>query len=501
MGNADVAVNLAKVHDLGEKGANLDDASQSLDSELYQDVVSQFPFLNGYSHIVFLFEPAPDVSKDTILSTLANGLEKLTTQIPWLAGQVLHTPGPPGTSGHYALAPWPTDAKKNDMLRSNDCESLMPPLSRILRAGAPMSMLDAKVLTPFPSLPVPHGLEPPLPVLQLQVNFLSGGIILNMSTHHMVIDGTGIVQIMRHLSTTLQGGTISPSDVVEANRDRRRVVPLIPSGEPVKDHSFLRAPPGHITKPPSSPPKWCCFKLPVTAIPALEKLAAPAQQPAVQQSLSDNDILSAFCWQRITAVRLARGGGFAPSTPTKMTRAIDARAAMGVPLSYMGHLTYFSSSQLPMEAVASQPLWTIAQTLRRDLTAANTPWAIRSYATFLSREPDRSRLVYAGVRNLDTDLGTTAFTASQEMRREDESSAIPRHFGPVLGLLRYTRRPDTSPMPGGITVCPVEGGAVPLLLCMPEVDLEGLQKDALWRRFMSSRLRYPYVRAQTFVIH
>lgn len=455
---------------------------EDLNPELYQDVVSQFPFLNGYSHVVFMFEPAPDISKDTIMKTLGDSLEKLTSTIPWLAGQVLHTPGPTGTSGHYSLAPWPTDAPRNEMLRSKNCESLMPPMSQILRAGAPISLLDAQALTPFPSLPVPHGLGPPLPVLQLQVNFLRGGFILNVTTHHMAVDGTGIVQIMRHLSTLLQGNTISPSDVAQASRDRRRVVPLIPRGEPVKDHSFLRAPPGHVTQPPSSPPKWCYFKLPITALPALEKLASPPQQHLGPHNLSENDILSAFCWQRITAVRLARG--FPPSTPTKMTRTIDARATMGVPLSYMGHLTYFSSSQLAMETLASQPLSTTALTLRRDLSAANTPWAIRSYATFLAREPDRSRLVYAGVRNLNTDLGTTAFTASQSTRHEDDGSAMPRDFGLILGTLRFTRRPNSTPLPGGITVCPVEGGAIPLLLCMPTADLDGLQKDPLWRRFM-----------------
>ncbi|RDW58818.1 hypothetical protein BP6252_13294 [Coleophoma cylindrospora] len=452
------------VHDHGEG-----------EEELYQDVVSQFPFLNGYSHMAFIFQPEADISREAITAAVHDGVEKLTHQIPWLAGQIVHTAGPAGSSGLYTLAPWPSPTPKHDIVRTKDCDDLMPPMAQILRAGAPISMLDATALTPFPSLPVPHGLKPPVPVMVFQINFVGGGIIINLSTHHMAVDGTGIVQIMRHLATVLQGHQISESDVEQANRDRRRVVPLIPRGEPVKDHSYLRAPPGHVTAPPSSPPKWCYFKLPVSALPALEKLASSPQQ------LSENDILSAFCWQRITAVRLARG--FSPDTMTKMTRTIDGRAAVGVPITYMGHLTYFSVSQLPMSQVASLPLSTIAQTLRRDLSAANTTWAIRSYATFLAREPDKSRLVYAGLRNLDTDLGTTAFIASQSTRQED-SSAMPHDFGPVLGRLKYSRRPNTTPLPGGITICPVEGGAIPLLLCMPEADLEGLAKDPQWKRFV-----------------
>lgn len=441
------------------------------EEELHQDVVSQFPFLNGYSHLAFMFQPDADSSKEVILSTIRHALDRLTHQIPWLAGQVLHTPGPAGSSGLYKLAPWPSEGVQNDMIRSKDCEDLMPSISQIWRAGAPISMLDAQVLTPFPSLPMAHGIKPPLPVIVFQINFLRGGVIINMSAHHMIVDATGIVQLMRHLSIILTGQKISESDVEQANRDRRSVVPLIPRGEPVKDHRHLRAPPGYVTAPPSSPPKWCCFKLPVSALPALEKLASPQQlQQQQQQQLSENDILSAFCWQRITAVRLARG--FSPDTMTKMTRTIDARAAMGVPITYMGHLTYFSVSQLAMSQVASMTLFAIAQTLRRDLTAANNAWSIRSYATFLAREPDKSRLVYTGLRNLDTDLGTTAFIASQSTRQED-SSAMPHDFGPVLGRLKCTRRPNSTPLPGGITICPVESGAIPLILCMPEADLEG----------------------------
>jgi len=468
------------VQEINEKVANIHINEQGENEEdLFQDVVSQFPFLNGYSHVAFIFQPDVDISKDTIISNLRDGLMKLTDQIPWLAGQVLYTPGPSGSSGLYTLAPWPSNGPKNDMVRIKDCEELMPPLAHILRAGTPISVLDGNILTPFPSLPMSHGLEPPLPVLVFQINFLRGGIILNMTTHHMAVDATGIVQIMRHLSTILRGQYLSESDVEQANRDRRRVVPLIPRGEPVKDHSYLRAPPGHKTAPPSSPPKWCVFKLPVSALPTLEKLAS--SQKTQQPRLSENDILSAFCWQRITAVRLERG--FSPETSTKMTRTIDGRAAVGVPITYMGHLTYFSTSQLPMNQVASLPLSAIAQTLRRDLSAANTTWAIRSYATFLAREPDKSRLVYAGLRNLDTDLGTTAFSASQSTRQEDDS-AMPHNFGSVLGRLMFTRRPNCTPLPGGITVCPVEGGAIPLILCMPEADLEGLKKDPQWKRFV-----------------
>lgn len=481
MGSTNVAVRTATAAEAIEQTGKPDiDVRSHGDDDLYQDVVSQFPFLNGYSHLGFLFQPDVSTAKEVIITTLRDALDKLCAQVPWLSAQVLHTAGPAGTSGKYTIDPWPSEAPKNEMIRIRNCEDLMPPMTQILRAGAPISMLDASLLTPFPGLPLPHGLEPPVRVMVLQVSFLRGGVFVNSSTHHMVIDGTGIIQIMRLLARVLQGHEIPAAELVQANRDRRRVVRLISPGEPVKDHSFLRAPPGHVTAPPSSPPRWCTFKLPVSALPTLIKLATSAGQQHQHQQISGNDVLCAFCWQRITAMRLARG--FAGDTATKLTRIIDARAALGVPITYIGHLTYFSATQLPMDRVASLPLSTIAQTLRRDLNASNTRWAIRSYATFLSREADKSRLVYAGLRNLDTDLGTTAFSASQSAGQEDES-AMPDDFGPILGRLNCTRRPNASPLTGGITICPVEGGAIPILMCVPEADLEGLKKDPEWRRY------------------
>lgn len=469
----DTTLNEVKHH------GNVDTKAQR-DSEdvLYQDVVTQFPFLNGYTHLSFIFHPDTSHSQDVIVANITDALNKLVLRVPWLAGQMLHTPGPPGSSGYYALAPWPSDGSKNVIVRVKDCTRIMPPMAHIVQAGVPISMLDGKILTPFPGLALPHGLEPPLPVMVLQINFLLGGVILNVAAHHMILDGTAIVQIMRLLATILKGHDISASDIEQANRDRRRVVPLIPSNEPVKDHrNQLRALPGYLLVPPSSPPKWCYFKIPVSALSKLVKSASSSQH-----QLSENDIISAFCWQRITSARLARG--FPPDTITKLVRIIDARAAVGVPITYLGHLTYYSITQLPMRQVTLLPLSAIARILRRELNMANNSWAIRSFATCLAREPDKSRLVYAGARNFDTDLGMTAFTAGQSGRQQ-AGSAIPDTFGPVLGPLEYIRRPNGSPLIGGITICPIEKGEIPIAMCLPEIDLEGLSKDAEW--FLYSR--------------
>ena len=449
----------------------------SVDEDFYQDSVSQFPFLNGYTDLLYGFQMNTDLSRDTVVATLRNAFRSITDQIPLLAGQVVHVPGEAGSSGIYQPAPWPTDGPPNEILRVKECDDLIPPMTKIMQANAPIKMLPGRILTPWPSLPLPHGLEPPLPVIAAQANLVRGGLLLNMSMHHIAIDGTGLVQLMRLLSIVLSGREIPTADLEQANRDRRRVVPLIPYGEPVKDHSHLRRPPGYTPPLPKSPAKWCYFKVPLAGLPALRKVAASAPgSGGPVLPVSDNDILCAFCWQRISAARLARGNS--ADTVVKLTRAIDGRSALGIPSNYMGHLIHHSITRLPLGRVASSPLSAVTQTLRRELKAANTPWAIRSYATFVAREPDKSQLVYGGLRDVNLDLGATSIVSSAG---DEAASFMPDTFG-ILGRTCFVRRPDVSPIIGTIFITPAESGALPLALCLPDVDLEALKRDIEWRR-------------------
>lgn len=453
------------------------------DEERFQDVVSQFPLLNGYSHILLGFQINADTPRDSVVAALRAALGTITDQISWLGGQMLHVSGKAGSSGVWKPAPWPAGVPPNDMMRVKDCDEVLPPMAQILRAGAPISMLKGDILTPWPSLPVPHGLKAPFPIVAVQANFVRGGLLLVATLHHVASDAVGLVQLLRLLATALSGREIAQTELEQANRDRRRVVPLIPRGEPVKDYSHLRRPAGWTPNPPSSPPRWCYFKIPVAALPALRKEAASSSatsEGGPPQLVSDNDILCAFCWQRISVVRLARG--FSPDTPIKFTRAIDGRSAVGVPCSYMGHMAHHSIAQMPLGRVVSAPLSTITHTLRRSLIAANTTWAIRSYATFLAREPDKTALVYGGLRDVNIDLGATSLVASAGDEK-DTNSALPESFGPLLGRTCFIRRPYVSPLTSTITIQPAEGGALPVCLCLPEDDMEALKKDAGWRRY------------------
>ncbi|KAJ3532835.1 hypothetical protein NM208_g8260 [Fusarium decemcellulare] len=441
------------------------------EDKLFQDVMSQFPALNGHTQLILGFRLGSDELRDAIESALRDALDSLASQIPWLNGQVIRK------DGILLPASWPADANKNEMIQRKDCDDLVPPMAELLRTAVPISKLDARVLSPFPGLSEGHKLRPPVPIVALQANFIRGGLLLTMCFHHIVMDGTAVVQFIRHLAHTLEGGEIPAPDLANANLDRQSVVPLIPPGEPVKDYRDLRRPPGFSYPALSSSPVWCYFKLPVAAVNALMKLVSSQLSSSVSRRqsairLSENDVISAFCWQRISAARLST---YPPATMSKFSRAIDGRLAAGVPLSYMGHMVYHASIRMPMRHIVSSTLADVAQSLRRALDTVNNEWTVRSYATFIAREPDKSLLLYGGQTNPNTDLGATSTLAGED--------GWPTSFGSLLGKSLFLRRPRTTPITGSISLSPVEGNYVPLGLCLPEADLEALKRDTEWKKY------------------
>ncbi|KUI69404.1 Trichothecene 3-O-acetyltransferase [Cytospora mali] len=465
------------------------------DDDLYQDVMSQFPFLNGYTHFMLGFQLDSDESHNAIVDALKTGVQRVIDKVPWLGGQVACESSPEGTATFRPTA-WPEGLPVNEIVRLNICDAKLPPMAELLRTGTPVSVLPASVLTPWPGLPQPHGISGPVPIIAMQANFISGGLILTISCHHNIMDATAIFQFIRLLTVVMKNGEIMPPELDQANRDRRGVIPLIPRGEPVKNFSHLRRAPDYVQRTPSSTSRWCYFRFPVAAMPRMRKLASRPQTTMSEQGspaplLSDNDILSAFCWNRISAVRLGRGamtGGqkVGPTSTTKFNRAIDGRVALGVPPSYMGHMVCHASTRLTLQQVVTQPLSTTAAALRRDLNAANTPWSIRSYATFLAREPDRSKLLYGGSFDPNTDIGASSLVTDLTGASKDDTASgfAFMSLGDLLGKPRFIRRPDLPLIPGVLYFQPVENGAIPILLCLSAEDLDGLMKDRQWTQYM-----------------
>lgn len=474
-------------------------SSSKNEPQLHQDVVSQFPLLNAYTNYLAIFKLDDSIPQASVVSAFRTAFDELKAKVPWLGHHVENIGSGPGNSGYFASKPWPAHVPRHDFF-VKQCADVIAPFAVLEKAGFPVSMIPADVTETWPSLPVPATIRP-APVAALQLNFIQGGLILTVTNHHTMIDGTGLLVFRRMLATLMDGRPIPEDDIAAANLDRTRVIPLLAPGEPIKDHSHLirrpqQSPPVSASPPPSA--KWRVFRITRKAAVEIRSLAgdrnSPAWIPTVPR-VSTNDVLAAFCWQRIAAARLPillKRRPHERSPLGRFGRAIDARRTMGIPSSYMGHMVYHAVLWLPLETVASTPLPFLACALRQALNEANNPWAVRSYATFLSREPDRSRLLYGGPQNPETDIGLSSLVTSLDWERQPTL-----RFGPLLGSPVAWRKANHAPFPGCVYFLDTErkvtgeGGdrdgnedlVLTTLLCLAEDELDALRRDSEWMQY------------------
>lgn len=331
-------------------------------------------------------------------------------------------------------------------------------------------MLNGDIVAPRNAFPLSYqeSESDPAPSLLVQASFLTGGVLLDFAAQHNMSDGGGVLQMIHLLSLALQGKEFPAAAIEHANRDRRTVIPLLKPNEPMRDHSHLiRPPPPAIRPTPPSPFTWCIFQFPGAKLAALKDEASRPEYLTVP-FISRDDALCAFLWQRIASVRLQRRQ--TPDDRCKFTRAVDIRRTIGCPSEYMGVMVCNASSWSTFQEVTTSSLGAVASTLRKSLNEIDE-YTVRSFATFVSKQQDRSNIAYAGQFNPDTDLGTSSM------------AAVPLYsarFGP-LGQPGLVRRPTFTPLMSTIYAMPqTVTGDVDVLVCLSGQDIAALRADPEW---------------------
>ena len=448
-----------------------------------QDVVGQLPFLKTYSHLLLAFPlPDDDSSREEAKQCLEKASLRLVEAFPWLAAKVVQRSNGPGRSDSFHLDPCKLWSSPNSIVRFKDCSNAMPCYQELVKARGPASMLPGSLLAPRKAFPESyHETEQdPAPVIALQANFVSGGLLLDCAAQHNFVDMSGIEQCYSLLATALRGEPFPSDAIAQGNMDRRNLVPLLQGHEAMLDHGqFLQPGPNNLPPPPvepESPFSWRYFRFSPAKLAALKTMAAPKPTTEMNASsppyVSTNDALTAFCWQRVIATRLARRQ--TPEAVAKFCRAVDARRVMGVPAGYMGDLVTISTSTMGFCELAEAPLADMASHLRRDLAAVNNRDYVRSFATWIQRTADKTVIAYGGRFNPDTDIGSSSWAHVRLAKVE---------FGP-LGRPSLIRRPDFVPLKSDIYFMPeTESGDIDALVCFNRADLDGLMEDETWTAY------------------
>ncbi|KAK4498654.1 hypothetical protein PRZ48_009164 [Zasmidium cellare] len=436
------------------------------------DVMGQWPQLKSYNHGILIFRD-PGYPREMMKTVVQFGAEAIVEQIPWIAEQVVHNGVTKTNSGRYETAPWPEDQPPNELVRFKDCDDLLPSFDELQEAGFPIRMLPADILCPVPGYPETYDESTlyPAPALIVQVNFIRDGVLVTLCNQHNVMDGTGVFTLVQMLGSIVSGQEIPDEDLEQANRDRSTVVPLYPAGCKIRNHDLLlRQPPAPVMiPPPPEPAKWLALRFSKEAAAQVKETASQLEgfDPAVSH-ISTNDAVSALFWKCIAKARVDHG--LDASLTSKFSRAIDCRAAVNVPATYLGQMVYFAAAWMTLRDLIDQPLSTITSCLRKSLNKANTEYSVRSFATFLSQVPDKNTLAYGGSFNRETDISSSSMAGSN-------FKVDMGHFGRAEAI----RRPNLSPLPSSFyTFPPGESGDLNLQVCLYDWEMEALKNDPMW---------------------
>ncbi|KAF7591021.1 hypothetical protein BBP40_002039 [Aspergillus hancockii] len=381
--------------------------------EHIQDVIGQLPILKSYSHILICFSVSDD-KRETAVRDIELAVRQVMKTLPFLAGKVINEGSDERSSGTFKVARcerW--ESPNHTFVRVEDRSTACVPYDELCAAHGPSTMLPGNLLSLRKGFPESYEEteDDPAPVLDFQANIIRGGLLLDVAAQHNIIDGTGVFQIVNLLATALRGEPIPQFQIDEGNRDRRSLIALLGPDEPLLDHGELK--PAVIIKAPPPPEllasfKWRYYRFSVASVNKIRDLAnsRPEDFHPSTTSLSLNDAITAFCWQRIIAVRLKRLQ--TPAAISKLSRAVDFRRVMKLSPAYLGHMVRICNIRLTFQEVIDSSLSRLAALLRKAILDISNEYALRSYVTFVANESDKSDIAYGGSFNPQTDFSCSS---------------------------------------------------------------------------------------------
>lgn len=439
-------------------------------------IVDQLPRMNFHIQMVVCFPLAETADKSEIIADLENGLKTLTQVFPFLNKQVVleHDTGSAvTTSGTHKLAP--RENANELLLRVNQLDDHFPSYKQISKSRAPASMLNGNVLAPMKNIPDRCDFSAPQPVLVIQANFVTGGLLLCFAAMHNALDGSAVGQLIRHFATACRGEKISDADIEAGNLARPNLFPPLRPGEPSHDHSAIhsKCDPSPPEISDSQPAPWTYFGFSAAKLAQLKMEASRKPSTASDCSwVSTNDALSALIWRAIVTARLPK---LKLDSTSLLVRVVNGRKWVqpAVPDRYMGNCLVDAYSRLPARDLAQTlHISDIAVLLRTTLSAIDEH-RLRSFVSLLQAEPDKRNI--NRVRAPETDVLISSWAALP---------IYPSDFGARLGKPEFVRRPTSGPVVSDVFIMPCNrAGDIDVAICEKADDLERLKADPVWRTY------------------
>ena len=409
--------------------------------------------------IVTLGFAIDDSHQESIVQNLDEASLKVTATFPFVGGQVVIEGRTTTESGLYKIVPYPPH-DGHSLVYRKDCTSLLPPYAEIASTKAPFSKLDGNVLSPMPGFGAILSTDIPWPVLIIQANLISGGLLLTFASEHNALDMNGQGHLIKLFSTACNNQPFDPLDIKLGNEDP--VQDLLKPGEKSIDLSVMKRPSMLASPTPPAPPpcSWTYWRCPASVL---------AQLKSSSRAYSTNDAFCAFYFQAICAARIALGV-IKSDELIHFGRAANARKPMGLTDKHMGHaVAHADTLLLPTESLAH-----IAAELRKTLGTIDGNWA-RSAISHINNTADKTTIFYGGMHRAGKDVMLSSWAHHPMYQLE---------FG-NLGKPDFCRRPRMGLVPDLAYLMPrTREGDMDVAVCLRPEEVEALHRVKEWEEVM-----------------
>lgn len=452
-----------------------DDNSNKFDH--IQDVLGQLTSLNTYTHMALGF--LTDKEPEALAQKLQSAAKQLVWAFSFLGGHVIRRGASPERTGLATVVPYPTSDKRSIVI-FKDCQQLCPSMQITLAAGVPMTMLDGDILVRRKGGPDHYAeSKEAAPVLEIQANFIQGGLVVVFQGNHNIMDMNGMGYIIEMYAKALRGEPFTQTEVEMGNQDRRNIVRLLdpdklPDMSKYMPITGVAASSRLEIQASSFDVRWAYFHVSASSLATLKSAASkPPGQPHNAMPvpwITTDDALSAWLCQRILIARLKR----LPKIPkATICRAVNARRFLQPPISkeYTGHAVTCAYTEVALDdLLATSDLSGLAHQMRADVMSISSH-DIQSFATKLNSLDNKGELSFGARLDLTAfDLTLSSWSALGVGNIE---------FGTVLGQPSFAKRPRLDPIESIIYLMPkTPEGHIDVACCLRNSDIIKLQQDA-----------------------
>ncbi|KAE8378268.1 transferase family-domain-containing protein [Aspergillus bertholletiae] len=441
-----------------------------------------------YIRVLLVFEQAGSALQ--IIQSLQSGLDKLSSQLPWLSGRVFQKASTQDRASVLEIR-W----NASQTLTLVDKGTIAAPYKPASSHGIPSEAIPSDVW-PAPGMIDGALLEMGAPVFAASIfRFADEGVGLCVCLHHNAVDGTGLSEIIRLWARNVVDPrfTFTSSPLSRSERLSATLSLDLQAASSTSSDNLFMLHPEYSRIPPTMPEEFpsCTSKLFMISMHWIDTLKELMCND-MSKAPSTNTVLCALIWATITRVRMQHNPSLGDGI-SRLGMAVNGRHRIGENFSgpespFLGNAVVYSLSKFPAGALAASdetPVRSLAKICEhiaqsQSRSVINSRYIAEVYHLIDRMEDCRSLFVgwdLFGSRDLT--ITNWADLGLYEM-----------DFGDLLGRPKFVRLPYME-ADGVALILPRQRSAsqevLEVMIMLRRDHMDALEKDPMWQALLSRR--------------